>query len=89
MKNKKERLKKIVREEMDNTILDRMGFYNIISVEPLQGYDPDVEDMATRGFSRSHKHYKVTLPGGIKYIFAKHFADRDNNMPEKAFLHAA
>ncbi len=84
MENKKERLKKIVREEMDNTILDRMGFYNIISIEPLQGNDPD----APAAFSRSHKPYKVTLPGGIKYIFAKHFTDHDNSMPEKAFLSA-
>ena len=87
IKNKKERLKKIVREEMDNTILDKMGFYNIISVEPLQlGGDPDAKDITA--FSRSHKPYKVTLPGGIKYIFGKYFADRDNNMPEKAFLEA-
>ena len=88
MKITKQKLKQIIKEEMDNTVLDRMGFYNIISVEPLQGNDPDVEDIATRGFSRSHKHYKVTLPGGIKYLLAKHFADHDNNMPEKASLEA-
>lgn len=66
-----------------------MGFSNIVSVEPLealQANDPDLKDITA--FSKSHKPYKVTLPGGIKYIFAKHFTDRDNNMPEKAFFQA-
>ena len=103
MKITKQRLKKIIKEELNKTLKELvpiqvpgmtpeedpqkkalMGFANIVSIEPLQGNDPDAPD----AFSRSHKPYKVTLPGGIKYIFAKHFADRDNNMPEKAFLQA-
>jgi hypothetical protein len=73
VKNKKERLKKIVREELGNTVNEKFGFSNIANVELAMPGDPDLLDLGP--IPRSYKVYKVTLGNQGLYFYLKHFSD--------------
>ena len=73
MKNKKERLKKIVREELGNTVNEKFDFSNIANVELAMPGDPDLLDLGP--IPRSYKVYKVTLGNQGLYFYLKHFSD--------------
>ena len=74
VKNKKERLKKIVREELGNTVNEKFDFSNIANVELAMPGDPDLLDLGP--IPRSYKVYKVTLGNQGLYFYLKHFSDK-------------
>ena len=73
----KQRLKQIIKEEVDNTVNEKFDFGNIANVELAMPVDPDLIDLGP--IPRSYKVYKVTLSNQGLYFYLKHFSDSMKN----------